>query len=84
MVHKSHDNNKGDAVFTVFYKYGSKGAQSATFDKELDDLIAKATGATWEEREKLWLYVPLCFLLNVILWYKVIVGILLTILKGSW
>ena len=25
IVQKSHDNNKGDAVFTVFYKYHCKG-----------------------------------------------------------
>ncbi len=37
-----------------------------------------------EEKEKLFLYVPLCLLLNVILWYKVIVGCYLTLLKGSW
>jgi amino acid transporter len=37
-----------------------------------------------EEKDKLWLYVPLCFLLNVIVWYKVVVGCYLTLLKGSW
>lgn len=37
-----------------------------------------------EDRAKLWLYVPLCFLLNLIVWYKVIVGGYLTMLKGSW
>jgi hypothetical protein len=37
-----------------------------------------------EEKEKLFLYVPLCFILNVILWYKVIIGCYLTLLKGSW
>jgi hypothetical protein len=37
-----------------------------------------------EERDKLYLYFPLCLLLNVIVWYKVIVGCYLTILKGSW
>ena len=36
------------------------------------------------EKEKLYLYVPLCFLLNLILWYKVIVGCYLSLLKGSW
>jgi len=36
------------------------------------------------EKEKLFLYVPLCFLLNIILWYKVIVSCYLTLLKGSW
>jgi len=37
-----------------------------------------------EEKDKLYLYVPLCVLLNVIVWYKVVVGCYLTILKGSW
>jgi len=37
-----------------------------------------------EERDKLYLYVPLCLLLNVIVWYKVFVGCYLTLLKGSW
>ncbi|MHC4753426.1 MAG: hypothetical protein ACYTFW_26635 [Planctomycetota bacterium] len=37
-----------------------------------------------EEKEKLFLYVPLCLLLNVILWYKVVIGCYLTLLKGSW
>lgn len=36
------------------------------------------------ERDKLFLYVPLCFLLNIILWYKIVVGCYLTLLKGSW
>jgi hypothetical protein len=36
-----------------------------------------------EERDKLFLYVPLCFLLNLVLWYKVIVGCYLTLLKGN-
>jgi len=34
------------------------------------------------EKEKLYFYVPLCLLLNVILWYKIVVGCYLTILKG--
>ena len=38
-----------------------------------------------DEREKLlYFYVPLCVILNVILWYKVIVGCYLTLIKGSW
>jgi hypothetical protein len=37
-----------------------------------------------EEKDKLFLYVPLCFILNIILWYKVIVSCYLTALKGSW
>lgn len=37
-----------------------------------------------EEKDKLFLYVPLCLLLNVIVWYKIVAGSYLTILKGSW
>lgn len=37
-----------------------------------------------KEKEKLYLYVPLCFILNLILWYKIIIGCYLTLLKGSW
>lgn len=37
-----------------------------------------------EEKDKLYLYVPLRLLLNVIVWYKVVVGCYLTLLKGSW
>ncbi len=37
-----------------------------------------------EEKDKLFLYVPLCLLLNIILWYKVIISCYLTLLKGSW
>lgn len=36
------------------------------------------------EREKLFLYVPLCLLLNVIVWYKVVVGSYLSLLKGAF
>lgn len=35
------------------------------------------------ERDKLFLYVPLVFLMNIILWFKIIVGCYLTLLKGS-
>lgn len=37
-----------------------------------------------EEKDKLYLYVPLCLLLNVIVWYTVFAGCYLTLLKGSW
>ncbi len=37
-----------------------------------------------QEKDKLFLYVPLCLLLNVILWYKVIFGCYLALLKGTW
>ena len=37
-----------------------------------------------EEKQKLFLYVPLCLLLNIILWYKTIVGCYLSLMKGSF
>ena len=36
------------------------------------------------EKEKLFLYVPICFLLNLILWYTIIVSCYLALLKGTW
>ncbi|HSA79286.1 MAG TPA: ABC transporter substrate-binding protein, partial [Geminicoccaceae bacterium] len=36
LVQTQHDNNNGDAVFTVFFKYHSDGAQSILSDPELD------------------------------------------------
>jgi hypothetical protein len=33
---------------------------------------------------KLWFYVPLCFLSNAVVWYVLIAGCWLTMLKGSW
>lgn len=37
-----------------------------------------------QEKEKLWLYAGLCFIINIIVWYKVVVGALLSLLKGSF
>jgi len=37
-----------------------------------------------QERDKLWFYVPLCVIINLIVWYKVIAGCHLSNLKGSW
>ena len=50
----SSDNNRGDAAFTVFFKYHCKGAHSVICDKTMDELIEKAQVATGEERRKLW------------------------------
>lgn len=36
-----------------------------------------------EEKEKLFLYVPLCIILNIIVWYKVVVGCYLSLIKGT-
>ncbi|MDF1585436.1 ABC transporter substrate-binding protein [Marinimicrococcus flavescens] len=54
LFHTMHDNNNGDAVFTVFFKYHSDGAQSVLSDEKLDELVEKATYATGEERRQLW------------------------------
>ena len=48
-----HDNNNGDAVFTVYNKYHSEGAQSTIGDVALDDVIVKAGEATGDERQAL-------------------------------
>jgi hypothetical protein len=37
-----------------------------------------------EEKQKLFIYIPLCLILNVILWYKVITSCYLTVMKGTW
>ncbi len=48
-----HDNNNGDAVFTVYNKYHSEGAQSTIGDPDLDDIIVRAGKATGDERRAL-------------------------------
>lgn len=37
-----------------------------------------------DEKGKLWFYVPLCLILNVIVWYQTVVGCYLSLLKGSF
>jgi peptide/nickel transport system substrate-binding protein len=49
-----HDNNSGDAVFTVFYKYHTDGANSVLNDPKLDGVIEQASAAVGEERRALW------------------------------
>jgi len=53
LVHAMHDNNNGDAVFTMHFKYHTDGGQSAMSDKRVDDLIVKATESTNPERQQL-------------------------------
>ncbi len=48
-----HDNNNGDAVFTVFNKYHSDGGQSVLSDPKLDDVIVQAGVATGADRKRL-------------------------------
>ena len=54
MLAVQHDNSRGDPVFSMYFKYASKGRQSGIADPKVDELIAKATAATGEERAKLW------------------------------
>lgn len=49
-----HDNNSGDPVFSVFFKYACEGPQSTICDKQVDDGIVAASAATGDERRKLW------------------------------
>lgn len=50
----SHDNSKGDPVFSMFFKYDSKGRQSGISDPKVDEMIAAASAATGDERTKDW------------------------------
>lgn len=54
LFQEQHDNNNGDAVFTIYVKYHSNGGQSTISDKVLDDLIDRAGQATGAERTKLY------------------------------
>jgi peptide/nickel transport system substrate-binding protein len=54
MLLVSHDNSRGDPVFSMFFKYDSNGRQSGIADPKVDDMIAKATAATGDERTKDW------------------------------
>ena len=55
LLQAQHDNNNGDAVFTVFFKYACDGPQSTTCDAEVDRLITEASAApVGEKRTKLW------------------------------
>ena len=53
MITDQHNNDMGDASFTVVYKYSSGGPQADTSNPDLDKLIAKAAAATGDERAKL-------------------------------
>ncbi|WP_395541222.1 ABC transporter substrate-binding protein [Neotabrizicola sp. sgz301269] len=54
MVVAMHDNSKGDPSFSMFFKYASDGRQSGIADPKVDDLIARASAATGDERVALW------------------------------
>lgn len=54
LVLAQHDNSRGDPAFSMFFKYDSKGTQSGVNDPKVDDLIARASAATGDERAALW------------------------------
>jgi peptide/nickel transport system substrate-binding protein len=43
IVQTKHDNNRGDAAFSLFPKYGCQGTNSAFCNEEIDAQIAAAT-----------------------------------------
>jgi peptide/nickel transport system substrate-binding protein len=53
LFQQQHDNNTGDAGFTVPVMYTSEGQYSTIAVPELDAIITKAMSATGAEREKL-------------------------------
>lgn len=54
MIEAQHDNAKGDPVFSMFYKYHSKGLQSGVSDAKVDQKMEAATAATGSDRAGLW------------------------------
>ncbi|MDT1064462.1 ABC transporter substrate-binding protein [Paracoccus sp. CPCC 101403] len=53
LIQEQHDNNSGDATFTMHFRYHSTGQQSEFGDPELDHLIDAADAASGDERVKL-------------------------------
>ncbi|MEQ3626239.1 MAG: ABC transporter substrate-binding protein [Celeribacter sp.] len=53
VIQEQHDNNSGDATFTMHFRYHSEGQQSEFADPKLDELIDAADVATGEERVSL-------------------------------
>ncbi|NKB60511.1 MAG: peptide ABC transporter substrate-binding protein [Alphaproteobacteria bacterium] len=54
LLQAQHDNNNGDAVFSIFNKYACGGLQSSICDKNLDAMVAKAGTLSGDERRKTW------------------------------
>ena len=52
MLAVQHDNSRGDPVFSMFFKYASEGRQSGISDPKVDEMIAKASAATGDERPR--------------------------------
>jgi peptide/nickel transport system substrate-binding protein len=53
LIQEAHDNNDGDAVFTMRFKYFSDGQQSETSLPEVDRLIAGGEAATGDARTQM-------------------------------
>jgi peptide/nickel transport system substrate-binding protein len=51
---ESHDNNDGDAVFSMRYKYHSGGLHSELNNPDIDSMIETAEKASGDERTRLW------------------------------
>jgi peptide/nickel transport system substrate-binding protein len=54
MLAVQHDNSRGDPVFSMYFKYASDGRQSGIADPKVDEMIAKASAATGDERTAAW------------------------------
>ncbi len=54
LFQSSHDNDKGDPVFSAFTRFACDGVQSMSCMPELDKLIADATVMAGEKRIKAW------------------------------
>ena len=54
LVQGQHDNNNGDAVFSMYNKYACEGAQSTTCDSKVEAGIKAATAATGDKRRDAW------------------------------
>jgi peptide/nickel transport system substrate-binding protein len=50
IVQTKHDNNRGDAAFSLEPKYGCKGTNSAMCDPAIDEMIAKAAAESGDQR----------------------------------
>src|SRR5262249_55770563 len=50
----SHDNNFGDPVFTVIYKYGCAAATSAYCNPDFDREVTRVSGLGGQERVAAW------------------------------
>ncbi len=54
LVAAQHDNSRGDPVFSMYFKYDSKGRQSGIANPEVDKMITDATAATGDKRVEDW------------------------------